>query len=813
MKSRLYQNLIAALLLTIATGACFLPLVSQPADVLVGPQSQGYNDTTSQFIAFKSYQKICWEQFQQLPYWNPYSLLGMPWLGTPQSSLFYPGNWLFFFTNAVNAISWSLVLHHWWAGLGAFLLGRKYKLSFFSALLSGIVFLAAPYFLAKTGEGHFTSVTQISWFPWILYGYELLREGSRKAVPLLAIFISLSFFCGHVQELYYLLLFLSLSLTIECLVDFMLQKRQTSSEREEEIASDSPVTMSTPGTRFKGWILVSLFVAGLVAIDLIPVFIYTKQAVRASGIDMAALYQGSLNRYSLLQLIDPFVWGHPDHYQGPGQFYWEALCSFGCLPLLLALLGTGVFFRNRNVIRLTLIGLAALLLAFGPHLPFYTLCYNLIPGFSMFRLPVRLLWLCSLAVAMLAGFGCESLFRLSQSQHRKLLRLIIGIGLTAVLLLMGYQLFQSQGEITFNMGTKQTFRIQLAWFFAAITTVFITLFLASFSRKSAIAGTLLLSLICTWELSTHAHQILRTVPQSSFRGETKLITFLKANLGEHRVLVNQKLLSDREAWQHQIMKIQGYDPVPLTRLGLLAAAAFPQPDAAAMMAGFKSPDLLTARKPLLDLMSIKYVILQTDQKQEIEGWKTIDQGTIPEEFHLQNSTHEQLPYLILENLNPLPRTYLTGDIKLFNANQPGQKIVAAISGVQPRNEVLLQQDVLPRGKRQAFSVATISHATPSQLTIEASLTSPGYLVMSDIYYPGWTARTGSQDLPVLPADYSLRAIPLPAGEHQIELSYIPPGFQIGRIISITALVLLLIQLLGAFRKPHSKQPASAVADL
>ncbi|MCA9019160.1 MAG: YfhO family protein, partial [Planctomycetaceae bacterium] len=114
-------------------------------------------------------------------------------------------------------------------------------------------------------------------------------------------------------------------------------------------------------------------------------------------------------------------------------------------------------------------------------------------------------------------------------------------------------------------------------------------------------------------------------------------------------------------------------------------------------------------------------------------------------------------------------------------------------------------DVLPRGNRQTFTAATISDATPNHLTINASLTSPGYLVLSDIYYPGWTARIGDQELPVLPADYALRAIPLPAGKHQLELSYTPPGFQIGRIISVTALALLLIQLLSAFRKPGSSQ--------
>jgi hypothetical protein len=115
MKSRLFQNVIAALILLIVSGVCFQVLVSHPADVLVGVQNQGYNDTTNQFIGFKDYQRECLQQFNQFPYWNPWSLLGMPWVGNPQASLFYPVNWIFFFLNAASTISWVLVLHHWWA--------------------------------------------------------------------------------------------------------------------------------------------------------------------------------------------------------------------------------------------------------------------------------------------------------------------------------------------------------------------------------------------------------------------------------------------------------------------------------------------------------------------------------------------------------------------------------------------------------------------------------------------------------------------------------------------------------------------------
>lgn len=768
-----------------------------PTDVLVGVQDNGHNDTTNQFIAFKNYPRECIQQDGQLPFWNPFSLLGLPWLGNPQSSLFYPGNWIFLVTNALTSISWIMVLHHWWAGWGAYLLGRKYQLNYFSALLAGIIFLAAPYYIAKTGEGHFTSITQIAWFPWILYGYELLRAGSRKAVPLLAILIACAFFSGHVQELYYLLLFLTAALLIESLIAVLSNKSKPTDDQPQHL---EPNLAASPGAGLKGWLLTGLLTAGLVAIDLVPVFYYTKQAVRSSGVDLAALRAGSLNLNSLWQLLDPFVWGKPDQYRGPGGYYWEAICSFGCLPLLLAMLGVLTSFRQRTVIRLTLIGLVAFLLAFGPHLPLYTACYQLIPGFSMFRMPARLLWICSLVIAMLAGFGCESIYTLYQNPARKKYRLSCGIVFCLAAIGFGYLMYRSHGSLTLPGDMlASAARIQMAFSLVALLGLCAAIGLATVSRKAALAGTILLCTICTWELAGYSDAILRTIPTASFRGKTEITRFLKTHLGEQRVLVDQKLLSDREAWHNQILKIQGYEPVPLVRLGLLAAATFPQSDAPLMMAGYSEPQLKTARQPLLNLMGVKYAILQTDQPVKLEGWQTVAQGSVPAEFHLRGEASSEIPYVILKNRNPLPRAFIVGQARPLNQNQPSRKIVSAIADLQPKQEVLLPQDLLPQGERQAYTAAEIQQATPNALTIQAQLDSPGYLIISDIYYPGWTAQLGEQELPVLPANFSLRAIPLPAGQHQVQLSYIPPGFKLGRIISVTALAILLILLVNAFR--------------
>jgi len=807
MNSRLFQNVTAALVLAVVSGLCFQALLINPTDVLVGSQDQGHNDTTNQFIAFKSYQKVCLEQHDQLPFWNPYSLLGMPWLGSPQSSLFYPGNWIFFFTNALTTISWTLIFHHWWAGWGAYLLGRKYQLNFFSSLLSGIIFLAAPYFIAKTGEGHFTSITQIAWFPWMFYGYELLIEGRKKAIPIMAVLIALAFFCGHVQELYYLLLFFTASIAIESLIAFFRNNKSAATGQavEDQIESEKSSLTVSAGSLIKAWLITGILTTGLVAVDLIPVYIYTQQAVRASGIDLQALESGSLALPSLLQLLDPFVWGGPANYRGPGGYYWEAVCYFGCLPLLLAALGVFTSFRNRRVIRLSLIGFASFILAFGPHLPFYTLFYEIIPGFSMFRIPARFLWLCSLVFAMLAGFGSESISSLFLNPARKKYRNISIVCFAAGLLFLTYLVFFSQGLVSLKINPEKIIKLQLLSLTVAVIGISASIFAACFSRKTAVGGIILLCVLCSWELSVHSKQILRTIPQTSFRDETKITKFLKENLGQHRVLVDQKLLSDREAWNSQILKIQGYEPVPLTRLGLLAAAAFPQKDAALMMAGYSAPQLSTARQPLLDLMSLKYAILQTDQRVEYAGWKIIEQGSIPEEFVLRNSEPIQIPYLILENTKPLPRAFLVGHTEPLNPNEASTQIVDKIAKIQPRNEVLLPRDVLPEGKRQSYKAAKITKASPNHLQILAELDAPGYLVLSDIYYPGWSARIKETEAPILPADFSLRAIPLPAGNHEVRLSFTPPGFKIGRIISIMTLAIILILLLMSFRTPQENK--------
>lgn len=110
--------------------------------------------------------------------------------------------------------------------------------------------------------------------------------------------------------------------------------------------------------------------------------------------------------------------------------------------------------------------------------------------------------------------------------------------------------------------------------------------------------------------------------------------------------------------------------------------------------------------------------------------------------------------------------------------------------------------------------ATVSADNTSKLTVTARLDQPGWLAVSDTYYPGWRAfdATG-QEHRILPADISLRAVRLPPGDHRLTFIYQPLDFEIGLWVTIAGLASLLIVLASRRRRtPQSKIASPAPPD-
>jgi hypothetical protein len=87
---------------------------------------------------------------------------------------------------------------------------------------------------------------------------------------------------------------------------------------------------------------------------------------------------------------------------------------------------------------------------------------------------------------------------------------------------------------------------------------------------------------------------------------------------------------------------------------------------------------------------------------------------------------------------------------------------------------------------------------------------PALLVVTDNYYPAWHAEVNGEPSPVLRANYTFRAVPVPAGEHDVFFEYRSPVLRASVAVSLVTLVLLLgVGVGGTLHHRRRDSPADA----
>src|SRR5262249_4711109 len=85
---------------------------------------------------------------------------------------------------------------------------------------------------------------------------------------------------------------------------------------------------------------------------------------------------------------------------------------------------------------------------------------------------------------------------------------------------------------------------------------------------------------------------------------------------------------------------------------------------------------------------------------------------------------------------------------------------------------------------------------PNRIQLSVGAGPAGYLVLTDVWFPGWTCEVDGQPTPVFRANYLFRGIELPAEAKHVEFRFEPESYHLGRLISL--LVLGATLLLGVF---------------
>ncbi|MCX7680454.1 MAG: YfhO family protein [Anaerolineae bacterium] len=162
---------------------------------------------------------------------------------------------------------------------------------------------------------------------------------------------------------------------------------------------------------------------------------------------------------------------------------------------------------------------------------------------------------------------------------------------------------------------------------------------------------------------------------------------------------------------------------------------------------------------------------------------------------------------VYENLEVLPRAFLVHRARISGESDESTLQQLSAEAFDPAREVLLTDgEALDLPPPQEMESVTVRRYTPEQIALEVRAARPGYLVLSDAWYPGWEARIDGQRVPIRRANLLFRAIAVDAGVHTVEFTFRPRSVLIGLVISLAGSAALLAAALAAYRKGAAAQP-------
>ena len=428
---------------------------------------------------------------------------------------------------------------------------------------------------------------------------------------------------------------------------------------------------------------------------------------------------------------------------------WENCLHFGIVPAVLAALALLIGQLRPGTRRLLLLLGITVLFAFGARSPLFRICHAWLPGIASFRSPARVLYLSSMLVAVLAAIGWDALWP---------------------------RLWDD----------RPTRRRVFQW-----------------------VSLLLLGTIA-WEIATFSSRLLATIPATALRRDSSISQFFRERPSDDRVLAGIGLYDDREAHQDGVQKLLGYEPFAFIRYVLFLDALMP--DGSKLdPSGLQLPRFRDLQKNMLDLAGVRYAIMPAGQP-AAAGWKQIASGTVPAEVTLPNQPTATLGYSIFENQTVLPRAFVIGHVTETSTSPHGKNTPRMLENIDPRATLLLPQDHWPKdSERASFTAATIQSHSENEVRVQTNSAGYGYLVLTDLFHPGWTATIDDQPAAILPADIAFRAVPVSPGTHSIVFRFDVPGWKAGAIVSAFSWLAVICLSIASIARQRTSTVCSASA--
>ena len=159
------------------------------------------------------------------------------------------------------------------------------------------------------------------------------------------------------------------------------------------------------------------------------------------------------------------------------------------------------------------------------------------------------------------------------------------------------------------------------------------------------------------------------------------------------------------------------------------------------------------------------------------------------------------------NPNANGNAWFVSDIQFVKTPNEEIKVVGEIDNKKMAVVSVEDQKYFEGKNLQSDSTAVIElkNYQPNQLEFKTQSKTPQLAVFSEIYYPkGWKMLLDGKEVPYIKANYLLRAVFVPAGNHEVRMVFEPEVIEKGKMISMSAFGIFLLLSVGGFLKFRRK---------
>ena len=478
--------------------------------------------------------------------------------------------------------------------------------------------------------------------------------------------------------------------------------------------------------------------------------------------------------------------------ESPTTYYAGAIMVFLCV--------VGMFFvERRYVIWLVAVSILGILMSYGRNLPSLNyFLFDYFPGYNKFRSVSFTIMMPIFGIIFLGMLGLEKVIdqKLNKAQQKKLWIALGATGGLALLLaiipsVLGFSsVFDGQLPVEYANALKEDrkdlFRSDAFRAFIFIALFAGTYFLYSIKKLGKPTAFGLMILLGILDVSLVAGRFIGEAnfaksPRAQFFTETNADRYIKQNesLGDRVLNLTSSFYNAQSSYHHHT--INGYHGARLRRYQeLIDNNIFPEMQE--LTERIKNGDSNLRGFEVLNMLNTRYLIIDPNSNQGV----------------LTNNSANGAAWFV-DNL--------------FKVNSPDEAF-NKIGDIETKTQAIVNASEFDLKIDDPSSEGQINLIDyhPGYWKYNSQNSGDGFAVFSEIYYPkGFKVTIDGQPVEMLRANYVLRALEIPAGNHEIVFEFKPAIYSTGKIVMRIFSILVVLLFLGTVYwslKPKKTTPVT-----